>query len=152
MSAWKVIFAVLLIFIAGAITGSIAAKNKLPESRPPGGMIGGNDRRLEYLRRMKEKLDLTSVQHERVETLLKESQERLNKIWEPVSPQIKNEFEAVRKAMLAELSAEQQAKFQKMAEMGRSRQRPDQRQDKPRTPHDHGTNPPPHSRKPLPPQ
>lgn len=134
MKAWKAILAVIVIFIAGVVTGSLYSKP--PQWR----LMGGTDPRLEYLKRMKTKLDLTPTQHLRIGTLLNESEERLKRIWEPVAPQFKKEVDSVRDAMLAELTPEQQEKYKKLAEIDRARRKLDKRSNNSRHPHAQGTN------------
>jgi len=134
VKAWKAILAVIVIFIAGAVTGGL--QSKPPQWRP----MGGTDPRLEYLKRMKTKLDLTPAQDVKIGVLLNESEERLKKIWEPVAPQFKKEVDSVRDAMLAELTPEQQERYKKLAEIDRARRKLDRGFNNPRHPHGQGTN------------
>ena len=145
MKAWKAILAVIVIFVAGAVTGGLHSN---PVQWRP---MGATDPRLEYLKRMKAKLDLTPSQHERIETLLNESAERLKKILEPVAPVLKKEVDSVRDAMLAELTPEQQEKYKKLNEQNRARRKFDRGSNNPRHPHDQGTNSQTAPRKPTPP-
>ena len=66
-------------------------------------------------------LDLTPEQRERIDLILKESQERTRKIMEPVSPQIRDELQRVRAEFRAVLTPEQQVRFDELA---RQQQRP----------------------------
>jgi Spy/CpxP family protein refolding chaperone len=121
VNSWKVILATIVIFAAGVLTGGIlirqldraALLNRPPQVHPaasqnaptPTGM------RVEFLRRAQRELALSPEQREQVDKLLKESQERSRKIMEPVSPQLRQEFQRTREEFRGLLTPEQQLKF-----------------------------------------
>ena len=102
MNTWKVILATLVIFGTGVLTGALATRFSTPymarshrsgmggrtfEGGSPGGM------RLEFLRRIQRDLDLTPEQRERIDGILKQSQERTHKLMEPIVPQMHEELQ-----------------------------------------------------------
>lgn len=119
MKAWKVILAALVLFAAGATTGAVIARwqahraYKAEQSKrsplPPMAW-----QRLEFLRRAQRDLSLNDEQKARIDGLLKDSQERFRKLWEPIAPQARAEFETLRDRIRAELTPEQQQRFDEL--------------------------------------
>lgn len=121
MSAWKAIVAALVIFFAGAVSGAMAARLYLSKSvrQPPPPFPGGphmpsTSQRMEFLRRIGSKLDLTPQQQERINLLVNESQQRMKALWEPVAPQAQEEMRQLRKKIEAELTSEQRERYDKL--------------------------------------
>ena len=98
----------MVIFAAGAFTGAVLVRHSGPARQGPGGM------RLEFLRRMERDLDLTSEQRERIDKILKESQEQTRKIMEPVSPALHAEMQRTKDEFRQILTSDQQARFDQM--------------------------------------
>jgi len=122
VKSWKVILATLVIFGAGFVTGTLAAKRvqASPPDRP-----GSIHQRVEFMRRMEKRLDLTPVQRERIEAILSESQERTRKLWEQVGPKMKEEFQQTSKRISEELTAQQKIKFDELLQEQKARRRPE---------------------------
>jgi Spy/CpxP family protein refolding chaperone len=134
LNIWKVILATIVIFVAGLVTGALVVwhserlfstpaqhPSSTPRSAPvvsPGGL------RLELLRRMQRDLNLTADQHEKIDKILKESQERSRKIMEPVAPEIRDELARTRDEFRKVLTPEQRAKFDEL--LKHQQHRPDQ--------------------------
>lgn len=121
MNTWKVIVATLVIFIAGVVTGGLLAvysgrsfvvrpQRPAPPNRPAPTQSPGI-LRVEFLRRLQRELDLTAGQRERIDQILKESQEHIRKIEEPVLPAVRDEMRRTREAFRDELTPEQRVKF-----------------------------------------
>ena len=111
----------MVIFGAGVITGALVLQFSsspllLQRQRPghpvetgsPGGM------RLEFLRRTQRELNLTAEQRERVDKILKQSQERTRKVMEPVTPQLHQELQRARAEFREVLTSEQQTRFDEL--------------------------------------
>lgn len=114
VNTWKPIFAALVIFAAGMVTGALTTIVAWPTkttaaSRPPLGGFRGV--RNEFVDRMQRELYLNSEQREKVERILKESHERTRKLWESIAPQAQAEQKRVREEIKGILTTEQQAKF-----------------------------------------
>lgn len=131
MKAWKVILAAVLLFAAGALTGAAvsrirtrsAVRTELAQRAPLPAIAW---QRYEFLRRAQRDLKLTDEQKSRIDGLVKASQERFRALWEPIAPQSRAEFEALREQIRSELTAEQQQRFDellKKTEKERRRQR-----------------------------
>ncbi len=112
---WKVVGAAVVIFGAGVISGSVATRlyqnySKPPPFRPPEGprppWVG---QRMDFLRHMKDTLRLSPEQAERIDRLIKESQQRTRELWEPMAPRFQAEMERLKAAVDAELTPEQRA-------------------------------------------
>jgi Spy/CpxP family protein refolding chaperone len=114
VNTWKPIFAALVIFAAGVVTGGLTTRLGLPPKStaapgpPPGGFRGVRN---ELVDRMQRELYLTVEQRERIERTLRESHERTRNLWETIAPQAQAEQRRVREEIRAELNPEQQAKF-----------------------------------------
>ena len=127
MNTWKAIFAAIVIFGAGVVTGGTLLwrlhSNSLATSRPtaesassgqfssPGGM------RWEFLRRVQRELDLTPEQRERIDKILKESQERTRKLMEPIAPEFHAESKRTKEEFRAVLTPEQQVRFDELLKL-----------------------------------
>lgn len=153
MNAWKAIFAALVIFCAGMVTGGVIGKHWKRQAVQPrlasGETVGpGWMQRMEFVKRTERQLDLTPAQRERVEQILKESQEHMKQLWEPIAPHAREEAQRVRERILAELNPKQQKKFEQLTkprprakdESTRENQRKRERRDWPRI--EGATNPP----------
>jgi Spy/CpxP family protein refolding chaperone len=120
VNAWKHILAVLVIFAAGVVTGGLTvtlrqpqqkgsktspARIKQPVTMPREGQLR------ELSRRMQSELELTPEQWERIETIIRESQERMKKLRDEVGRKITEEFREMRQKIRGELTPEQRKKF-----------------------------------------
>ena len=124
MNAWKPILAAIVIFGAGVGTGALVVRRAAPlppplpqkgsSSAQSTGAAAPRDLRLEFLRRAQRELDLTPDQRERVDKIIKESQERTRKLMEPVAPQLHTELQTTKEQFLAVLTPEQKIRFERL--------------------------------------
>jgi Spy/CpxP family protein refolding chaperone len=144
----------MLIFGTGVVTGGLlvgsmrfrdhhSAHPTLP-NRPaqspnsPGGL------RLEFLRRMEGELNLAPEQRERVDQIIKESQDRARKV---IAPRMREEAQKTREDFREMLTPEQRVRFDELWKQQRTR---DQRKATP--PRDRpATSPSPTNAAPVPP-
>jgi len=130
----------MVIFAAGVVTGGMVSWRiqranfmlrqraaRLAQPASPGGL------RFEFLRRAERELDLSPEQRERIDQLLKESQERTRKIMEPVSPHLRQELQRTKEEFRGVLTGEQRQKFDELIK----------RQPRGRDPHHPQTSPGP---------
>ncbi len=121
MNTWKVILATLVIFLAGIVTGVVLVRQSAgiygrparPNSTRNGPATPGV-MRVEFLRRMQRELNLTPEQHDRIEKILKQSQEHSHHIMEPVLPALQEEFQRTKEEFRQVLTPEQQRKFDEL--------------------------------------
>jgi len=112
---WRVILATVVIFLAGAASGGVVVRTYAPKIvkrthiSPP--LPIGQDRRDEYLAKLDRELQLTPEQRKQVEAILCESQKRMKEIWEPLEPDVKEEYRRTRREISEVLTPEQQAKM-----------------------------------------
>ena len=126
MKPWKVILATLVIFVAGMVTGGLAVKHFQPlPATTAATKAPANLQRYDLLRRMEKRLDLTPAQQERIEQIVRESQERTKKAWEQVRPIIRDEFQRVQDRIRGELTPVQEQKFEKLLTESRDHRRQD---------------------------
>jgi Spy/CpxP family protein refolding chaperone len=139
VNAWKVILATIVIFGAGVVTGALVVRHstQAPAAVRPHGMGAP---RLEFLRRAERELNLKPDQRERIDRILKASQERTRKLMEPVAPELRAELEQTKNEFLAVLTPEQRTRFEVLIK--KQHQRPREPRHSPAT---RGTSAPPAS-------
>jgi Spy/CpxP family protein refolding chaperone len=120
---WKVILATLVIFGAGVITGGLLVnhvvslktirdkKGTKSASATTQAVTPWQQRNRDLLRRMDRELNLTPEQHDQMEKILLESQERTKILWKPIAPQMTKETQMVHERMRDQLTPEQRKKF-----------------------------------------
>ncbi|MGH7967448.1 MAG: Spy/CpxP family protein refolding chaperone, partial [Limisphaerales bacterium] len=113
VNTWKVILATLVLFGAGVITGGLLVQHALqPRSARPLHSPGVSRQsawgmRYEFLRRMGRDLDLTPEQREKIDAILKESQEKTRKA-------LHEQFQETKAAFREVLTPEQREKFEEL--------------------------------------
>jgi Spy/CpxP family protein refolding chaperone len=125
VNTWKAIFAALVIFGAGFVTGNvlnrITASRKttaIPATARPGARSSQQPLSLEQLRkvelmgRVQKDLDLTPEQHARIDKIITDSQERIRDLWDQVAPDIHDEYEDVKQKVCGALTPEQRKHFE----------------------------------------
>jgi hypothetical protein len=118
---WVVILAALVIFGCGAVTGAMLSLRQHSGSAMAETVAPGKERgvaplppiqRADFLRRMERRLDLSAQQKERIEKIMHGSQERTKVFWDQIAPQMREETLKVREEIKAELTPEQQVKYE----------------------------------------
>lgn len=115
MNRWRVILAAAVIFLAGAGTGAIVARNYAPKVvkrthiSPP--LPTTPERRVEYIDKLDRAVGLTPEQRTQVEGILAASQKRMKMLWEPLEPQVKEEYRRSRREIMEILNPEQQERM-----------------------------------------
>ena len=91
--------------------------------------------RLEFLRRMERDLDLNAEQREKVDRILKESQEQTRRIMQPVAPALHAELQRTKEKFRQVLTPAQQVRFDQLLKHahGRDLHRPAGASDLPAT-------------------
>jgi hypothetical protein len=122
VNRWTVISAAAVIFVAGAATGGLVVRSYAPKvvkrthiSQP---LPISHDRRQEYISKLDHELQLTAPQRSQIEQILAASQKRMKQIWEPLEPQIKEEYRRTRREISEILDPEQRAKMDKLRKDG----------------------------------
>ena len=141
MNSWKVILATMVIFGTGVVTGGLLVRNtdrgRINRPQPNQQMLRqvqttSTGMRMDFLRRVQRDLDLTAEQRERIDRILKESQERSRKIMEPVSPLLRQELQQTKAAFREELTPEQRARFDELLKQQSQRPRDPKQSGPPR--------------------
>jgi hypothetical protein len=140
VNSWKVILATMVIFGTGVVTGGLLVANAdhSRDRRPQRG--GGVARtaqpspagamRIELLRRLERDLALSPEQHEPIDKVLKEGQERMKKLMDTVEPRRREEFKRTVDEFRAVLRPEQQTRFDELLKQQQQRTR-EQRKNAP---------------------
>lgn len=145
VNTWKIILATVVIFGAGVITGGLlvghttrikakqqrALVNRLqqptlppqefPRRQPQELQFSLEQRRIEFLRNATRELQLSPEQGERIERLLRESQERTGKLWEQVGPQIRQERAEIPERIREVLTPAQRKRFEELMKRQQAR-------------------------------
>ena len=137
MNTWKVILATLVIFVAGVITGGLVISNsdkvaRLPRKAVTAEMpkhtasatssvpVLGRETRVltpnfllkkDFLSRLDCELKLKAEQHERIEKIIGEGQERIKGLCQTIDPQVQEELAETRAKIREELTPAQQCLF-----------------------------------------
>jgi Spy/CpxP family protein refolding chaperone len=122
VNTWKAIFAALVIFGAGVVTGNvlnrIASKTPAPVATPRAGTHSSSQplsleqlRKVELMGRVQKDLDLTPEQHARIEKIIGDAQERIRDLWDQVAPDIHDEYDDFQKKLCNELTPDQKKRF-----------------------------------------
>jgi hypothetical protein len=137
VNSWKVILAAVVIFGAGVLTGGLLVNyvdhSFLKNVRLPflgarlHPQMGGHDQlrpeefprprspemlRKEFVERFDNALKLTPAQHDAIQKIITEGQEQNRQIWTNVAPKMRQEMERVHQRIRAELTPNQQKKFE----------------------------------------
>lgn len=170
MNPWRIVFATVAIFLSGTITGAVlvwvgtktvmpadAYVRKQPVLRPvptPGELVelgrpeavqqGLERRRAEFIRTAHWHLNLTREQRQKIDSILREAQERTRALMRDVTPELRREWENAYGQILDTLTPEQREKFQKLVTRRFMQAAPD-RPSGPRAP---AVGPPPRQREP----
>ena len=117
MNTWKVILATLVIFVAGLVTGGMAVKRltarvNAEARRPP--PILPRPLRAEFVQRLERELDLSPEQHTKILDIVQESQERVRLLYDKIGPDLGEEMRTTREQIRAQLTPEQQRKFEQL--------------------------------------
>lgn len=121
MKPWKVILAALVIFASGIVTGALISSHRpVPATAPvegaaankPTGPAPLHPLRAELLRKIEKNLNLSVDQKQKIEKIMHQSQERTRPLWDQIAPQMHEETLRVREEIRAELTPEQQQKFE----------------------------------------
>jgi len=107
MNSWKVILATVVIFGAGVLTGGLLVNCVVHEHRPSSGPRSPETWRKDFVGHLDKALKLTPEQHAAISKIVAEGQERNREIW-------RQEMEQVHQRIGAELTPEQQKKFEAM--------------------------------------
>ena len=127
MNTWKAIFAALVIFGAGFVTGNVV--NRVFEQPKPAAAASASRlgvhspqqtlpleqlRKVELMGCVQRELDLTPEQHAHIEKIISDSQERIRDLWDEVAPDIHDEYEDVKKKLYEQLTPEQKKRFDEL--------------------------------------
>jgi Spy/CpxP family protein refolding chaperone len=135
MNSWKVILATVVIFGAGVLTGGLlvncvdrehgpnarflfwqeSARSPMEDREHPGELPRPRSPemwRKEFIEHLDQTLKLTPEQHAAISKIIAEGQERNWEIWTNVAPKMHQEMEQIHQRIRAELTPEQQEKFE----------------------------------------
>ncbi|MDB6018079.1 MAG: hypothetical protein JWR19_2568 [Pedosphaera sp.] len=120
MNAWKVILTTLVIFGAGVFTGGFLVSNAIhvKAKANPSTKIQTSTpwyaHAKELLHRMEHDLNLSKEQHEHIEKIITDSQDRTRSLWKPIIPQMNQEIQKVNDDIRDQLTPEQRVKFDEL--------------------------------------
>jgi hypothetical protein len=159
VNTWKIILATVIIFGAGVVTGGLVVRHAdhlsakqlraLTTAAQPGHWtpplrefprrpeqelkLNIEQRRIEFLLNASRELKLSPEQRERIERLIRESQERTRQLWERVGPQMRRELAEVKEKIREELTPQQRKRFEELMKRQQAR-RAEEAAAAPRTP------------------
>ena len=149
VSTWRVVLATTVIFGAGVIVGGVLISHpdrvKERHRRPPGAGLPSwhpqrkdfgqsasrelqptlDGRRMDFVLGVHRELNLTPEQRERIEKIVREGQEQTKTLWEGIAPKLRKEMQDVKDKIRAELTPEQEARFEELLKQ-RSPRKPEE--------------------------
>jgi hypothetical protein len=143
VNAWKPILAALVIFAAGVMTGGLTVQIRQPRPAPnPAGntpikklpAMPREAQLRELSRRMQAELELAPEQRDRIEAIVRESQEQMKAVRDEVGKKIGEEFREMRLKIRGELSPDQRRKFAEIMKQHDERVKRDDRSSHPLPP------------------
>lgn len=114
MKIWKVIFATIVIFAAGALAGGMFVKSRIVQTPPPKQPVPQVLSQEKFQAKLKEKLHLTSEQTNRIDKVFAESNARIKIIWGLLGPEMQKERQEVAENIRAILTPPQREKFEQL--------------------------------------
>jgi Spy/CpxP family protein refolding chaperone len=136
VNTWKIIFATMVIFGTGVVTGGLLVRHSEkirgprahnPAAAHPSPNITPGGVRFELLRRAQRELDLTLEQRQEIDRIITASQERTKKLMEPISPKMREELQQAKEEFRAVLTPAQKNRFDdllKQQQRSREQRRP----------------------------
>jgi hypothetical protein len=128
----------MVIFGTGVVTGGLLVRHSLggPALRPArnsGGTrlvlpLSASGMRLDFLRRAERELELTPEQRERVDKIIKESQERTRKV---MAPYVREELQRTKAEFREALTPEQRPRFDQLLKQQQEQQQRAREQRRP---------------------
>jgi Spy/CpxP family protein refolding chaperone len=121
MTRWKAILIFTGVFLAGVVTGGLAAlrfAKAVVRERPPFEQMGA-----QQLKRLNDRLNLTEVQRERIRPILNEAGEELRRIRREQLKEGAQIMERAHQRIAAELDPRQREAFEEMRRALRERVR-----------------------------
>jgi len=143
VNAWKPILAALVIFAAGVVTGGLTVQIRQPRpATTPAGdapvrkvpAMPREAQLRELSRRMQAELDLAPEQRDRIESIVRDSQERMKAVRDEVGKKIGEEFREMRQKIRLELTPDQRRKFAEIMKQHEERDKRDDRTSRPSPP------------------
>jgi len=142
VNSWKPILAALVIFAAGVVTGGLTVQIRQPNPAPtPAGnapvrkvAMPREAQLRELSRRMQAELDLVPEQRDRIEAIVRDSQERMKAVRDEVGKKIGEEFREMRQRIRGELTPDQRRKFAEIMKQHDERDKRDDHTSRPATP------------------
>ena len=129
----------MVIFGTGVVTGGLLVRHpegmRLPRSARnpivgrPAPPVSAGGVRLDFLRRAGRELELTPEQHERVDKILKESQERTRKV---MAPYVREELQRAKDEFREALRPEQRPRFDQLLKQQQQQHQQQQQQQRAR--------------------
>jgi Spy/CpxP family protein refolding chaperone len=125
VNSWKVIFATIVIFGAGVITGGLLVGHvalTLHPGRPHAQNTNQGDilpaavtpdiLRKQFVQRLNDKLDLSEQQKDQIKKVIEQGQENTRNLWKIVAPQFQEIWRDTRQQIREVLTPEQRQQFE----------------------------------------
>jgi len=116
---WMTILAAVVLFCTGAVSGGLAVKLYEDHHRARAAKASMNsgpgwNQRADLLKRLERHIALTPAQHQEIEQILSESQNRVKAIWSRVAPEAREEYKTTNQRILAQLNEDQKKVFEEL--------------------------------------
>jgi Spy/CpxP family protein refolding chaperone len=123
VKAWKIILAAAIIFVAGAVTGTVVytqlIQKKVQQQRPVNSP--SSFPRPDFWKWMGDRLELSQDQRDKINQIVTDSHERLKPLRELIDPIMQEELKRVNDEILKVLTPEQKKKYEEFLKRGPGR-------------------------------
>lgn len=142
MNFWKVIFATVVIFGAGVITGGLLVNHVKrpfhPPPPPPWWDVPASARaeifNKQFVQQLDDKLNLTKEQREQIQKIVARGQENIHNLWKIIGPQFQSDLRDTRQQIKEVLTPEQRKQFEMLMRQQHQLRHPPETNAPPTTP------------------
>jgi len=116
VNSWKVIFATIVIFGAGVITGGLLVNHvQHPSSRKADDLpqiLRPEMFSKQFIQQLDDKLNLTKDQREQIQKIIAQGQQNIHDLWKIIGSQFRSDLQDTRQQIKEVLTPEQRKQFE----------------------------------------
>jgi len=116
VNSWKVIFATIVIFGAGVITGGLLVNHvQHPSSRKADDLpqiLRPEMFSKQFIQQLDDKLNLTKDQREQIQKIIAQGQQNIHDLWKIIGSQFRSDLQDTRQQIKEVLTPEQRKEFE----------------------------------------
>jgi Spy/CpxP family protein refolding chaperone len=137
VNSWKVIFATIVIFGAGVITGGLLVNHVQHPSRRADELPAIMRPEMftkQFVKQLDDKLNLTKEQSEQIQNIIAQGQKNVRDLWKIIGPQVSSDLRDTREQIRAVLTPEQRKQFELLMKLQHQMRHPQETNSPPVAP------------------